>query len=344
MSGSSPAEADARPSALALLRALTLAFAFGALGIGLFALPAQGQSPSDQDGRPDAQERQIIDVHLHALPTSTFPRRADSLVGYDRPETAQAVMKKTIDQLERFGVTTAVTSGTPELLDAYKQAAPDRILRSLWVPIGLTGDDLSSYLDSLSVWHEQGRFQVIGEVLTQYSGIAPNDAVLDPLWSFAEQEGILVGIHVGPGVPDTLSGFPTGPFRLQAGSPLAVEEVLAEYPNLKIYLMHAGYPQLDDMIAVLNIYPQVYVDLAGLPLAAPPAEFQRYLRGLVRAGHGDRIMFGSDQQIWPQSYEASVEAIENADFLTKEQRQDIFYDNAARFFGLESQGTGVSQR
>lgn len=297
-------------------------------------------SAEAQDG--SQQDRRIIDVHLHALPTSSFPPVADSLVGYDRPPSGEAVMRQTIEQLQRFGVEKAFTSGTPELLAKYKQAAPDRIIRSLWVPIGLTGDDLTAYLDSLSVWHEQGRFEVIGEVLTQYSGVAPSDPVLDPLWSFAEREGVPVGIHAGPGVPDTLSGFPTKQFRLQAGTPMAFEEVLGKHPELKVYLMHAGYPQLDDMIALLNVYPQVYVDLGFLPISLPQTEFDRYLRGLVRAGHADRILFGSDQQIWPQSYEASVEAIENADFLTEEQKQAIFYENAARFFDIGSTSTGDS--
>lgn len=65
-------------------------------------------------------------------------------------------MHQTIRQLERFGVEKAVTSGDPELLEKYKQAAPDRIIRSQWVPIGLTGDSLRTFLDSLSVWHDDG--------------------------------------------------------------------------------------------------------------------------------------------------------------------------------------------
>ena len=180
---------------------------------------------------------------------------------------------------------------------------------------------------------------MIGEVLTQYSGIAPSDSVLDPLWAFVELEGVPAGIHAGPGVPDTLSGFPTKQFRLQAGTPMAFEKVLGKHPELKVYLMHAGYPKLDNMIALLSAYLQVYVDLGFLPIIHSRAGFNRYLEGLVRAGHADRIMFGSDQQIWPQSYEASVEAIENADFLSEKQKQAIFYDNAARFFDL---GNGTS--
>lgn len=57
---------------------------------------------------------------------------------------------------------------------------------------------------------------------------------------------------------------------------------------------------------------------------------------MVRAGHADRVMFGSDQMIGPQSIESSVEAIESADFLTEKQKRAIFYDNAARFFEFEN--------
>lgn len=289
----------------------------------------------------EAQDRQIIDVHLHALPVEALPAQHDTVIGYERPESTQAVMRRTLDQLERFGVEKAVTSGPPSLVERYKQAAPGRIIRGLWVPIGLTGDSLRAYLDSLPSWYEQGRFEVIGEVLTQYSGIAPDDSILDLMWSFAEKEGIPVGIHVGLTAPGAVSGFAPA-FRMRNGDPLAMEDVLAEHPDLKVYLMHAGYPQLDNMIALLSVYPQVYVDVSALRHLLPRAEVHRYLQGLVQAGHADRVMFGSDQMIWPQTIKASVEAIESADFLTEKQKQAIFYDNAARFFGLESTKPGDS--
>jgi hypothetical protein len=60
-----------------------------------------------------------------------------------------------------------------------------------------------------------------------------------------------------------------------------------------------------------------------------------YIRRLVEAGYGKRIMFGSDNMAWPESIRLAVESIESADFLTPEQKRDIFYNNAARFFPLE---------
>jgi predicted TIM-barrel fold metal-dependent hydrolase len=66
----------------------------------------------------------------------------------------------------------------------------------------------------------------------------------------------------------------------------------------------------------------------------PRAAFYRYLQEIVEAGYGDRVMFGSDQMIWPGIIEPSIEAIEQAPFLTPEQKRDILYNNAARFLRL----------
>jgi predicted TIM-barrel fold metal-dependent hydrolase len=54
----------------------------------------------------------------------------------------------------------------------------------------------------------------------------------------------------------------------------------------------------------------------------------------VDAGFGDRIMFGTDQGIWPDLIEVSIRAIEDAPFLSEAQKRDILYNNAARFLRL----------
>ena len=42
-------------------------------------------------------------------------------------------------------------------------------------------------------------------------------------------------------------------------------------------------------------------------------------------------MFGSDNGYWPDAIPIAIEAIESADFLTEQQKRDIFYNHAARF-------------
>ena len=78
------------------------------------------------------------------------------------------------------------------------------------------------------------------------------------------------------------------------------------------------------------------MDIAVIDWYIPRKEFYFYLKRLVEAGFSNRIMFGSDQMQWPQSIGAAIETIESADFLTKQQKRDIFYNNAVRFFRLEN--------
>jgi predicted TIM-barrel fold metal-dependent hydrolase len=81
-------------------------------------------------------------------------------------------------------------------------------------------------------------------------------------------------------------------------------------------------------------HPQVYVDVVIISYALPRAGFHGYLRRIVEAGFGRRVMFGSDQMVWPEALETAIQAIESAAFLTASQKRDIFYNNAARFLKL----------
>jgi predicted TIM-barrel fold metal-dependent hydrolase len=78
-----------------------------------------------------------------------------------------------------------------------------------------------------------------------------------------------------------------------------LEDVLMRHPKLRLYVMHAGWPMSHQMVALLYAHPQVYVDVAVIDWAIPRREFHQYLRRLVEAGFGKRIMFGSDQMVWP---------------------------------------------
>ena len=92
---------------------------------------------------------------------------------------------------------------------------------------------------------------------------------------------------------------------------------------------------LDQMVALMWAHPQVHVDIAVINWGLPRREFHAYLRRLVDAGFGKRIMFGSDQMVWPETIEMALEGVESASFLSNEQKRDILYNNAVRFFRLQ---------
>ncbi|HJS54789.1 MAG TPA: amidohydrolase family protein, partial [Chitinophagaceae bacterium] len=107
-----------------------------------------------------------------------------------------------------------------------------------------------------------------------------------------------------------------------------------KHPKLRLFIMHAGWPMIDDLLAVLWTHPQVYVDVGVISFALPRKEFHKYLQRIVEAGFGKRVMFGSDQMVWPEAIEFAIESIETASFLTTQQKRDIFFNNAVRFLRL----------
>jgi predicted TIM-barrel fold metal-dependent hydrolase len=78
-------------------------------------------------------------------------------------------------------------------------------------------------------------------------------------------------------------------------------------------------------------------DVGVLAFTRPRAGFYRYLRAIFDAGFGTRVMFGSDQMVWPEAIERSIAAINEAPFLSAKQKRDVFYNNAARFFRLSEE-------
>jgi hypothetical protein len=101
--------------------------------------------------------------------------------------------------------------------------------------------------------------------------------------------------------------------------------------------MHYGSPLIEEMISMLGAYPQLYVDIGGIQWAYPRKYFYEQLMRLIDAGFGKRLMFGSDQMVWPGVIEPAIAIIEKAPFLSKEQKRDIFYNNAARFLRLSEE-------
>jgi len=304
----------------------------------------------------------IIDMHLHVraagyaggdpppmcTPFAVMPR-SDNRVGvyegmaFNREpcanpipasSTDHEVMRDTLAAMERHNIY-GVVSGEPDALARWMAVAPSRIIPAVDYRLPQTPGTRhvgTRTLQELRRLHRQGRLRVIGEIMAQYEGVSVDDPRMEPLWSLAEELDVPVAIHMGPGEPG--QPYAGGGYRVALGDPLLLEPVLTRHPRLRVSVMHAGYPMAERMRAVMFSYPQVYVDVGGIVYTEPRESFYGFLRELVEAGYGDRIMFGSDQMIWPGVIDAAVRTIEEAPFLSREQKRDIFYNNAARFLRL----------
>lgn len=57
----------------------------------------------------------------------------------------------------------------------------------------------------------------------------------------------------------------------------------------------------------------------------------------MNTGFGKRIMFGTDQMLWPEAISIAVRTVKEALFLSEEEKRDILYNNAARFLKLSQE-------
>ena len=307
------------------------------------------------------QERlPIIDVHMHALAAADQgpPPVAictpiqmpvwDQVGSYSQswlemlknppcedpvwsPETDEDLQSQTIAEIDRHNVF-GVLSGTPELVARWMEAAPGRFFPGLGFQLK-PGAPSPVMLEKL---HTDGKLAVLAEVTNQYLGIAPDDERMEPYWKLAEQLDIPVGIHVGNGPPGVIY-LGASEYRARLHSALTLEKVLVRYPRLRIYIMHAGYPMIDDLLTVMYAHPQVYVGVGVIVYTQPRPAFYRFLERIIEAGYGKRVMFGSDHMVWPGTIERSISVIKDAPFLNDGQKRDILYNNAARFLRLSDQ-------
>lgn len=281
-----------------------------------------------------AQERPpIIDMHMHAdLPPHHVPPGAPGLCrpapceGDGRATANHAeTLQKTLEAMDRYNIVRAFLSGVdPKIVRQWVAAAPGRFIPAPFILHPGKPD-----AQKLSRDYEAGRFLGLGEIATQLSGVAPNDPALDAYYDLAEKHDVPVLIHtlgIGPYMPD---------FRVSAGSPLLLEDVLVRHPKLRLFVENAGYPYRDQMIAMMTQYPQLHADVSTITWVVPRTAFYDYLEAFVRAGLGKRLMFGSDQMRWPEKIGEGIEAIRQAPFLSDAQKRDILHDNAARFLRLE---------
>ncbi len=281
-------------------------------------------------------KRVVIDVHMHAGPAGW------SGAGEPEDPNNEAHRRDVLSEMDRNNVRLGIISGPIEFVEHWKRKAGERFVASPMFPCDEDVAPLGGRrcfpsaapvpdLAWLRDRYASGAFGAMGEITTQYAGLSPADASLEPYYALAEELDIPVGVHTGlsfPGTPYTCCPK----FRAALGRPLLLEEVLVRHPKLRIYAMHAGAPYLEELLAVMVLYPQLHADVSAINFVMPRPLFHSFLRRLVDHGLSARILFGSDG--FPMR--DCIDAIESAEFLSEDQKADILCRNAARFLRLDA--------
>jgi hypothetical protein len=292
--------------------------------------------PSISYGQSESQP--VIDIHMHgysgelAIPN---PNTGKILV-HNGDEHRKASLKLMEDHNVVLGaVSASVDLETAlQILGAWRSDAGGRLLKGLFFgmkagypPIDLVRELIAS-----------GEIDFLGEMGFQYDGRSPSDPEFYEYYELAQELDVPVGIHTGTSAPET--PYHCCPdFRLSLGNPYLLEDVLVRYPSLRIWAMHAGGHYFNEMVTMMTMYPQLYVDISPYTWleAGNDALLDRFLKLAKEQGALDRVMFGSDQMRWPEAIEMAIQRVKSIDYLSDGEKAGILYDNAARFLRLSSE-------
>ncbi len=151
------------------------------------------------------------------------------------------------------------------------------------------------------------------------SELGLDDRQYYPLWEYATANDILVAAH-------TWSPYTENPKQFY-GNPLLFENVMKDFPNLKIQLIHSGGKAnfYDEVIEFVRKYETIYMDFSA-DCFYPPV----FKKVIERAGR-ERSLFATDMPMMDTRYHiANVIAADISD----SDKEDIFYNNAARLYKI----------
>lgn len=268
--------------------------------------------------KPNKYEGPIFDTHLHSARD----------------------IKKQFDEFEKHKIVKGAVSSSWDNQEKYRTNAKTEFLIGLMFPcpngiVPYSGQKCFSNGNEFPDinWVRQQiidkKIDFLGEILNEYYGISPSDSIMFPYYKLALEFNIPVGIHTGLAGPDHLCPN----YNPEMGDPILMKDMLTKFPGLKIWIMHAGAPYLKGTLEILKTYPQVYADISVLanPEIFKPEDFYSYMKSLIDSGFENRLMFGSDNG----DLNKMINAVNALDFLTSEQKENIFFRNAVTFFGVK---------
>jgi predicted TIM-barrel fold metal-dependent hydrolase len=232
----------------------------------------------------------IIDVHSHAW---SYPRHFTEYFCRQARRARAGVEVDLNVEFEAYraqapgDVRTIVFGGKARLSGLWvdDQYVADYVAAHHDVLIGFLSVDPTQpgWQDELRDGHERLGLRGI-KLMPMYAGFRPDDALLDPLWSYAAEHHLPVLLHTGT---TFIAQAP-----LDCTLPRHLDRVAIRYPDVKMILAHLGHPFEGECVVVARKHPNVYADISAIHYR--PFQFYQSLMLVQEYGVWDKILFGTD--------------------------------------------------
>jgi hypothetical protein len=202
------------------------------------------------------------------------------LHSYDSHPDQHWAASASADRVVVFGLQAkAVGVWVPnELIAEYAAAHPDKIIG--WASIDPNEPDcvaqLEHAIDDLGL-----RGLKLGPV---YQHFDPEDTRHWDIFELCEARAIPVIWHQGTTFPSKA--------RLKWGSPLQLEAIAMQFPDLRMIIAHLGHPWEDDTVALIRKCPNVYTDVSACHYR--PWRYWMALINAIEYGVSHKLLLGSD--------------------------------------------------
>ncbi len=178
---------------------------------------------------------------------------------------------------------------------------------------------------------------VRGLKLHPTSGFFPYEKCCYPLYEKCLEYHLPVLFH---------TGSQPAPLKFRFSQPVMVDDVAADFPELKIVMAHVGHDLYKEALLVASVKTNIYFDISGWQIRyrSRPADFYRMLRTVLDEVGPWRVFFGTDgpylnvivppDQWLKAVLEPDVSSCPEIEF-SREELEIIAGKALSRFLGLE---------
>ncbi len=152
-----------------------------------------------------------------------------------------------------------------------------------------------------------------------YQFFYPNDAMMYPIYSVAEELGLPVMFHTGSSI---FRGS-----RIKYGDPVYFDDVAVDFPGMTIIMAHSGRGfWYDRAFFLTRLHKNIWMEISGIP----PKRLLEHFPEIERVA--DKVIWGSDFPGVP-NVRAALQGVKDLP-LPEETKAKFLGGNAARLLGL----------
>ncbi len=258
----------------------------------------------------------IIDAHCHIYPDKIAEKASESTGHfYDLPASLDGKISTLLEHGKKAGIEHFIVQSvatTPKQVSSINHFIAESVTQSDGHFTGLgtlhpDSDNMEAEVEEIIALSLKGV-----KLHPDIQKIALDDPRMHKIYSLCEGR-----------LPMLLH---TGDYRYDFSNPNRMMPILEQYPNLTVIGAHfGGWSVWEEATKQLRKYKNFLVDCSSSLYAITP---QKALE-LIDAYGTERVLFGTDYPLWRP--EEEIERFMQIE-LSEKEREDIFYNNAAKLF------------